>query len=141
MFQDVVRNVSTLSEEEKTFLQTKLRNTCDKYGKLRLPSKQQTVLKNLMKNKHIVIMKQDKGKGVVILDRNKYVEKCLTMLQTPQFKKLQSDPTGKTEGQVQRALRKIKTKLPKDVYNKLYPTGSRPGQFYGLSKIHKLKEG
>ncbi len=86
-------------------------------------------------------MKQDKGSGVVILNRKKYEEKCLSMLRTPQFKKLQSDPTTATEGKVQRTLRKIKPKLPEGIYRKLYPTGSRPGLFYGLSKIHKLKEG
>ena len=86
-------------------------------------------------------MKQDKGRGVVILDRNKYVEKCLSFLQTTHFKKLTADPTCSTERKVQNSLRKVKKHLPEKTYKKLYPTGSRPGQFYGLAKIHKLKEG
>ena len=28
--------------------------------------------------------------------------------------------------------------MPKDVYQKLYPTGLSPGKFYGTTKIHKL---
>ena len=28
--------------------------------------------------------------------------------------------------------------MPNEVYQKLYPTGSSPGKFYGTSKIHKL---
>ena len=44
------------------------------------------------------------------------------------------------ERKVQNLLRKIKSKLPDNTYQELYPTGSRPGQFYGLAKIHKLKE-
>ena len=31
--------------------------------------------------------------------------------------------------------------MPENSYHKLYPTGSNPGKFYGLSKIHKLKDG
>ena len=37
-------------------------------------------------------------------------------------------------------LRKIKTSLPENVYRQLYPTGSSSGRFYGLAKVHKLKE-
>ena len=29
--------------------------------------------------------------------------------------------------------------MPKEVYQKLYPTGSSPGKFYGTAKIHKLQ--
>ena len=35
-------------------------------------------------------------------------------------------------------LRKIKQKLSTDVYAKLNPTGSSPGEFYGTAKVHKL---
>ena len=86
-------------------------------------------------------MKQDKGRGVVIIDRTKYTEKCLAFLETNQFKRLTTDPTKTTERKTQRLLRKIKPHLPENMYRKLYPTGSNPGQFYGLAKIHKLKTG
>ena len=94
-----------------------------------------------MKKKEIVIMKQDKGRGVVIMDRTKYIDKCLRMLQTPQFTKLDTDPTKTTERKVQNLLRKIKAQLPDGIYKKLYPSGSQSGLFYGLAKVHKLKEG
>ena len=29
-------------------------------------------------------------------------------------------------------------KLPSNIYLKIYPTGSAPGEFYGTAKIHKL---
>ena len=67
----------------------------------------------------IIIIKQDKGWGVVILDRTKYIDKCLSMLATKQFSKLDYDPTSKLESRVQRTLRKIKSKLPENVYKKL----------------------
>ena len=62
------------------------------------------------------------------------------MLQTPQFTKLDTDPTKTTEKKVQNLLRKIKAQLPDGIYKKLYPSGSQPGLFYGLAKVHKLKE-
>ena len=49
------------------------------------------------------------------------------------------DPTRKTEGKVKRAVRKIKADISSEVYQKIYPTGSSPGKFYGTGKLHKLK--
>ena len=61
------------------------------------------------------------------------------MLNSEQFVKLNQDPTATAERKVQQILQKIKQKLPKEVYQKLYPTGSSPGKFYGTAKIHKLQ--
>ena len=47
-------------------------------------------------------------------------------------------PTSSVERKVQYTLRKIKQKLPTDVYATLYPTGSSPRKFYGTAKVHKL---
>ena len=58
------------------------------------------------------------------------------MVALKQFSKLDYDPTSKLESKVQRTLRKIKSKLPENVYKKLYLTGSYPGKFY--AKVHKL---
>ena len=98
------------------------------------------MIDRLSKNNNIIIIKQDKGSGVVILDRTKYTDKCWSMVATKQFTKLDYDPTSKLESKVQRTLRKIKSKLPENVYKKLYPTGSYPGKFYGNAKIHKLSD-
>ena len=51
-------------------------------------------------------MKQDKGKGVVIMDKTKYKGKCLAILDTNQFVKLNIDPTKEIETKIQRVLRK-----------------------------------
>ena len=83
-------------------------------------------------------MKQDKGRGVVVINRGKYSDKCLAILYTEQFLQLQKNPTSSFERKVQCTLRKIKQKIPTDVYAKLYPTGSSPGKFCGTAKVHKL---
>ena len=86
-------------------------------------------------------MRQDKGSGVTILDRKDYIEKCLNTLDTKQFCRLRKNPTNTLERTVQRVLRKIKCYLQEKEYKKLYPTGSKPGLFYGTAKVHKLKIG
>ena len=60
-------------------IKTKMRNTCEKYSEIKVPYKHREITRNLSNNKNIVIMKQDKGRGVVIMDRNKYFDKCLIM--------------------------------------------------------------
>ena len=72
------------------------------------------------------------------MDRNKYTDKCLELLQTNQFMKLNHDPTKSIEGKIQRVLRKVKNRLSSKEYYQLYPTGSCAGKFYGTAKIHKL---
>ena len=83
-------------------------------------------------------MKHDKGSGVVIMNKPKYHEKCLELLNTDQLTKLNYDPTKKIEAKIQRVLRKIKTNLTSQEYPRLYPTGSCPEKFYGTAKIHKI---
>ena len=71
------------------------------------------------------------------MDKNKYTEKWMLLLNTKQFEKLDYDPTKTTERKVQRMLSKIKLKLSEQKYKVLYPFGSSPGKFYGTAKIHK----
>ena len=81
------------------------------------------MIKRLAENKYIIILLQNKGKGIVIMDRGKYTEKCLNTLNSNKFKKLDHDPTKAVENKIKRALRKIKHKLSKQDYIRLYPSG------------------
>ena len=84
---------------------------CEKYSDIKLPYKYQRIIDTLRRNNSIVVLKQDKGRGVVILDKNIYVEKCLSILDTNQFMKIDKNPTSSNESKIQRILRKIKSKL------------------------------
>ena len=119
-------------------LKTKLRHTFEKYGQIKVPYKYRTVINNLRRNKDLVILKQDKGKGVVLLDRTVYTEKCLSIFNTQQFQQLDISPTAANENKIQRALRKIKSKFTQQEYKRLYPTGSNAVRFYGNAILHKL---
>ena len=103
--------------------------------------RQHRVLRNLRKNKDIVITKPDKGNGVVILDRKLYnnaIEEIIS--DSSKFEKLNEDPTLKREASLQRFLRKLKQKnfFNEIEYDKLYPSGSAPARIYGTPKMHKF---
>ena len=69
--------------------------------------RQHRVLRNLRKNKGIVITKPNKGKGVVILDRKLYNNAIGEIISdTYKFGKLNEDPTLKREASLQHFLRK-----------------------------------
>ena len=120
-YQNVLNDIFDLLQHHLDNIKTKLRSTCMKYHNSKTANKHKKVIARLSKNNNIVIIKQDKGCGVVILDRTNYI-----------------DPTSILESKLQRTLRKIKSKLPENVYKKLYSTGSYPSKFHGNAKVHKL---
>ena len=61
------------------------------------------ILKRLKKNKDIIILRPDKGNGVVVLHKVVYNNAISDLLsEDTKFTKLQSDPTLRREGQLQR---------------------------------------
>ena len=66
-------------------------------------------------------MKQNKGRGVVLMDRTVYLDKCLDILDTNQFTKLSTDPTKKMEEKNRLFLRKIKRSLSAQEYSPYIP--------------------
>ena len=61
-------------------MKTKIRRTCKNYSKVKVPYKFQHVIDNFSKNKSIIIMRQEKGRGVTILSHKDCIEKCLNIL-------------------------------------------------------------
>ena len=72
-----------------------------------MPYRYRKIVNDLSRNKDIVIMKQDKGRGVVVMNRGKYFDKCLAILYTKQSVQLQKDLTSSLERKVQCTLRKL----------------------------------
>ena len=101
------------------------------------------LLKKFSSNKNICIMKPDKGNGVVIVDRNRYISSMNEIISDTSKFKLITEPidkfTLKIEDKINNFIRKLKRLklVPDDIYNKLMVTGSAPGILYGLPKIHK----
>ena len=133
------------SQETKSQIKMHLSYLANSYFYNYKPSprilRQHRVLRNLRKNKDIVITKPDKGNGVVILDRKLYnnaIEEIIS--DTSKFEKLNEDPTLKREASLQRFLCKLKQKnfFNEIEYDKLYPSGSAPARIYGTPKMQKF---
>ena len=71
-YHGLLKDFSNIPEENLSTLKTKLGSTCEKYTRIKVPYKYQQTVKKLSKNQSIVIMKQDKGRGVVIMGKSKY---------------------------------------------------------------------
>ena len=106
-----MRDISSIPENEPSRIKTKLRNTCEKYCNVKVPYKYRDIVSKISKREDIVILKQDKGRGVVLMDRHKYTEKCLALFSAKQFIALTNDPTKFLESKAQRTLTKNKTKI------------------------------
>ena len=133
------------SDETKSQIKARLSYLANSYFYNYKPSprilRQHRVLRNLRKNKYIIITKRDKGNGVVILDRKLYDNAIQELISdTSKFEKLNEDPTLKREASLQRFLRKLKQKnfFNENEYDKLYLSGSAPARIYGTPKMHKF---
>ena len=105
--------------------------------------KKYRILKDLKKKQNIVILKPDKGNGVVVLDRIAYENGILKIINdTSKFRPTKEDPTLLREGRLQRFLRKFlkNGQLDRCVYDKIYTSGSQPARIYGRPKMHKARE-
>ena len=95
-------------------LKTRIRNTSHKYNGINVLYRYRQIIRNLSNNEKIKVLKQDNSRGVVIIDSSQYMKKFLDILNNANFIKLTADPTKSIEGKIQRAIRKIKSKLSKD---------------------------
>ena len=139
-YQDILNHTPHLPERERIELKTQFLDTFNRYSKIKLPQEQRKIIESLYKNPDLSILRQDKGRGVVILNRVDYANKAEAFLNGPEFERLESDPTESFQQHVQKTLLSMKKKFHKKLYKKLYPSSSRPGLFFGLAKVHKLKE-
>ena len=137
-YQTILPHTSNLGVTQKSRLKSKFLNVFHEYSNIKCPWKDKRIVEGLMQNNEIVLLKQDKGRGVVILNKNDYINKSLEFLSDSQFVKLDVDPTKSFQTKIQTTLRKMKTSFAKNVYTKIYPSSSQPGLFFGLAKVHKV---
>ena len=103
--------------------------------------RQHRVLRNLRKNKDIVITKPDKGNGVVILDRKLYnnaIEEII--LDTSKFQRLTENPALKCEASLKCFLHGLEQQnfFNGIEYDGLCPSGSAPAHIFGTPRVHKV---
>lgn len=91
-------------------------------------------------NKEVRVVQQDKGNGLIIMDKSKYVEKCMVFLNSKTFKKVDENTLKQQEKVFQKSLLKVKNNVGEKVFQDIYPTVSHYGEFYCTAKVHKVKE-
>ena len=92
------------------------------------------VLINLSNNKNIVIQKSEKGNSVVLLDKDKYLERmCKILNNKAKFELLQFDHDQDLNFVLNLEKKSYQCSEITEVH--LYPCSSCPG-IYGLAKVH-----
>ena len=73
-YQLILQNLLHIPENQLAELRSKFCNACHKYNNIKVPNKYQKIVKDLANNKTIQILRQDKGRGIVIMDSSKFIE-------------------------------------------------------------------
>ena len=95
---------------------------------------------SLKKREDIVIVKADKGNTTVVLDRDEYDDKLMTMLKdTTTYVELKRDPTKKTERVENQFVSQLseEDKISPTTTHRLKSSDAGSPRRYGLPKIHK----
>ncbi|MGL4226872.1 MAG: reverse transcriptase domain-containing protein, partial [Rickettsia sp.] len=108
-----------------------------------LKDKDFALLRNLAKDKNLVVSRPDKGRGVVLMDRDNYVSKMNSILSDEtKFAKIGPPSFGlifKLEDKINRWLKQLLDGffLTQASYQSLFSSGSSYSALYGLPKVHK----
>ena len=96
-------------------------------------------IRNLKLNSQLHICKADKGNQTVIMNKEDYDKKVITMLKAFPYKKLSKDPTANYEKVIKSTTRQLvnENKLTYETFTSLTSNSSRCPKFYGSPKIHK----
>ena len=97
-------------------------------------------LAELRRDKDGIVLTADKGVAMVVLDKDKCIEKAENLLAQPAYRTIDRDPTNKLKAQLILKLRRIKreTNMDEGMYKTMYPTGCIPLSFMGYQKSIKL---
>ena len=82
----ILQHTKHLHQKEQDTLKSKIRRPFESYLQIKTPYKCKKAIKNITGTKNTIILKQDKGHRVVILNHRYNIEKCLKMLVSDQFK-------------------------------------------------------
>ena len=107
--------VSEIPDNIDCCLKTKLRNICDKSNRIRVSYKFRKIVEKKSRDKNMMVLKEDKGRGVIVTDGKKYIEKwkCFNLLHTQSFIQFDHDPIKTIEIKIQMFIFTIRNNLTK----------------------------
>ena len=133
--------VKDLEKEQADTIRAKVSLTLQnsKLPQDNLSRNERKALKGLQSDTSIVILPVDKGRSIVILNREAYFEKCMDHINNGPYQLLKKDPTTKIKTKTLKQLKVINEN--QIINNKLYyylkPTDSSASRLYGQPKIQK----
>ena len=68
-YQKIFNNIRNIPQDDTNKIKTKMRITCEKYSQINVPYEYRKIVKDLFNNRSIIILQQDKGRGVFIMDK------------------------------------------------------------------------
>ena len=101
------------------------------------------ILKNLARDDNILILRPDKGNGIVLIDRTDYCSKMNDIISDrSKFKPMNDDCLKlifRLEDKLNRFLKNLKglDVIDENCASQMFTSGSQPGILYGLPKVHK----
>jgi len=81
-------------------------------------------LKKTLQNNNLTIVKADKSKAIVIIDRNTLIKKVDNFIQDNNIKQINKDPTEKYQRQIQQTIQRCNLLVDKQMYK--YLTNIKP---------------
>ena len=107
-----------------------------------LTRKHLSALKDLRTRDDILLTKPDKGAGIVLMNKNEYIEKMMLILgDESKFKRSKDgkDRTTATENQLAGCLKQLRSQnfISEKTFQKIKPRGTIIPRLYGLPKVHK----
>ena len=121
---------------------TDIINSLKKLGKLNISPGENDAFLSLLHNDDIVIRPADKGSGIVVLDKTKYVESLQAeMEESNSYTMTEDDQTKKSMREVKKLVNQMYKDgaISQDMKQFLIPRYSKAGSLKGNPKLHKDK--
>ncbi len=134
---EVEASVYNLDESAKSDIRNKVSYilASSKPPKDNLSKSERAALRDLKKDKDIVILKADKGNSTVIMDRSDYDSRLMRLLNdSTTYAVLKDGPAKTTETKLKKLLAPLKQKLDKATLKRLNTTDGNTPRLYGLPK-------
>ena len=144
MLSSIETGIYNLSQSAKDTIRVSVANslkTCKLPTAVNVTREEERALNNLRKDEEVTNVPADKGRPVVVMDKDEYQEKASVLLNDTDKR---SNPTSNVEKELNKLLLNIKeekddsgSRIGLQLYKKLHCSNSMPASFYGLPKIHK----
>ena len=109
------------------------------HSRQNITKEEQKAIAELKRDNTRIILTDDKGISLVVMNKEDCVKKADQLLSQPIYRTISSDPTTKCKNKLINLLKTIKTDggISEALYRRLYPKGAGYPKFYRLPKIHK----